>query len=71
MQSHLGCTFAKLEVALCKHYQKVQTNEQVYMVMRVIKQAMKEKVEIYYEHILKLENCLNHKVDDNLLMTFF
>jgi hypothetical protein len=41
------------------------------MAMRVIKQVMKEKVEIYYERILKLANCLNHKVDDNLLMTFF
>jgi hypothetical protein len=27
MQSHLGCTFAKLEVTFCKRYQKVQINE--------------------------------------------
>jgi hypothetical protein len=28
-------------------------------------------MEVYFERILKLANCLNHKVDDNLLMTFF
>jgi hypothetical protein len=27
MQFHLECTFAKLEVVFCKHYQKVQTYE--------------------------------------------
>lgn len=41
------------------------------MALRVIKQAMDKKVEIYYEHLLKLVNCLNHKVDNNLLTTFF
>lgn len=71
MQSHLGCTFAELEVVFYKRYQKVQTNEHVYMVMKVIKQVMKEKVEISYELLLKLANFLNHNVDDNLFMTFF
>jgi len=41
------------------------------MALRVIKQIMDEKVEVYYEHILKLTNYLNHKAYDNLLMTFF
>jgi len=31
-------------------------DEQMYMALRVIKQG--EKVEVYYEHILKLVNCL-------------
>jgi hypothetical protein len=71
MQSHLECTFAKLEVVFCKHYQKVQTYEQGYMALRVIKQAMDGKVEVYYEHILKPTNYLHHKVDNSLFTTFF
>jgi hypothetical protein len=34
-------------------------------------QGSDEKVEVYYEQILKLVNCLQHKVDDNLLTIFF
>jgi hypothetical protein len=30
-----------------------------------------QKVEVYYECILKLANCLNHIKDNNLLTTFF
>jgi hypothetical protein len=36
----------------------MHTNEQVYMVFCVIKQGTAEKVEVYYERILKLANCL-------------
>jgi hypothetical protein len=41
------------------------------MALRVIKQAPFEKMEVYYERIMKLVNCLNHTVDNSLLMTFF
>jgi len=37
----------------------------------VVKQGREEKVEIYYEHILKLTNCLQHQVDESLLTIFF
>jgi hypothetical protein len=37
----------------------------------MIKQGENEKVEIYYERILKLANCLQHQTNDNLLTTFF
>jgi len=40
------------------------------MALRVIKQGNDERVEVYYEWILKLANCLQHKMD-NLLTTFF
>jgi len=43
----------------------------MYMALRVIKQGGEEKVEVYYESILKLANCLQHQVDDNLITTFF
>jgi hypothetical protein len=41
------------------------------MTLKIIKQGNNEKVKIYYERILKLANYLQHKVDDNLLTTFF
>jgi hypothetical protein len=41
------------------------------MPLQVIKQGRDEKVEIYYERILKLTNCLQHKKDNNLLTIFF
>ncbi len=41
------------------------------MAFRIIKQASNKKVEVYCEWILKLANCFQHKVDNNLLTTFF
>jgi hypothetical protein len=46
-------------------------NEEVYMALQVIKQGGDEKVKVYYEHILKLANCLQHQEDDSLLTIFF
>lgn len=60
-----------MEVAFCKHFRTIQNDEQVYMAFTVIKQGNDKKVEVYYERILKLVNRLQHKVDDNLLTTFF
>lgn len=71
MQSHLKCTFAKLEATFCKRYWKVQTYEHVYMALRIIKQTPDEKVEVYYERILKLANYLNHKTNNSLFITLF
>jgi hypothetical protein len=36
----------------------MQTDEQVYMALCVINQGATEKLEVYYERILKLVNCL-------------
>jgi hypothetical protein len=58
MQSNVGCTFLELEVAFCKRYRIIQNNEHVYMALIVIKQGNDEKVEVYYERILKLANYL-------------
>ncbi len=71
MQSHSGYIFLELGAAFCKQYHTIQNNEHVYMAFRVIKQGNDEKVEVYYEQILKLANCFQQKVDDNLLTTFF
>jgi hypothetical protein len=37
----------------------------------IIKQSVTKKVEIYYEWILKLVNCLQHKANDSQLTIFF
>jgi hypothetical protein len=58
MRAHPICIFKELEVTFCKHYRKLQTNEQVYMALQMIKQGKDEKVEVYYECILKLAKCL-------------
>jgi len=71
LKAHLVYKFEKLEATFYKHYQKVQMDEQVYMALWVIKQGGDKKVDIYYEHILKLANCLQHQADDSLLITFF
>jgi hypothetical protein len=60
MKAHPVCKFEKLESAFCKCYRKEQTYEQVYMALRMIKQGGDEKVEVYYERIRKLTNCLQH-----------
>jgi hypothetical protein len=60
-----------LEATFCKHYFTIQNDEQVSMAFRVIKQGSNEKVEVYYERILKLVNFFQHKADDSLLTTFF
>ncbi len=57
MRANLVCRLEELEVAFYKHYLKVQTDEQVYMALWMIKQGGDEKVEVYYECILKLTNC--------------
>jgi hypothetical protein len=63
--------FLELEVAFCKPYYIVQNDELVYMALRIIKQGNNKRVEVYYEWIFKLTNCLQHKANDNLLITFF
>ncbi len=61
----------ELEVAFYKHYRIIQNDEHLYMALKIIKHGSNEKVEVYYEWILKLANYLQHKEDDNLLTTFF
>ncbi len=57
-RAHAVCKFEELGVTFYKRYSKVQTDEQVYMALQMIKQGKDEKVEIYYECTLKLANCL-------------
>jgi hypothetical protein len=69
MKAHQICKFEELEAMFYKHYWKVQMDEQVYMALWMIKQGRDEKVEVYYEFILKLVNNLQHQANDNLMTT--
>jgi hypothetical protein len=41
------------------------------MVLCVIKQRANEKMKVYYEQILKLMNCFQHKANDSMFSIFF
>ncbi len=42
----------------------MKNDEEVYMQLQNIQQQTIERVEVYYERILKLTNCLHVKVID-------
>lgn len=50
--------FANLEQALCRCYQKVQNDEQVYLQLNNLKQESIERIEVSCETLLKLLNSL-------------
>lgn len=64
------CKFEELKVTFYECYKKIQTYEQIYMALWMIKQGEDKKVEIYDEHIQKWPNYF-HQANDNLLTTFF
>ncbi len=58
IQDHPNYTFEELEQAFCKQFKMVNNDEEVYMQLWNIQQPTIERVEIYYEHLLKLTNYL-------------
>jgi hypothetical protein len=64
VQYHPNCTFEELEQAFCKRFKVVKNNEKVYMQLQDIQQQTVEHVEVYYERLLKLTNCLHVKTID-------
>jgi hypothetical protein len=52
-------------------YRKVQNDEQVYLHLKNMKHEKNERVEVYYERLLKLANSLQHMTIDSLLTTIF
>jgi len=71
MNKHPNCTFNEFTQVLCKNYHKVQTDEQIYMTLRTVKQNMNERVEEYYEWIFNLANSLQHSTNNHMLNVFF
>jgi hypothetical protein len=41
--------FSKLSHVFCKHHQKTQNDEQIYMELKNMKQEETKRVEVYYE----------------------
>jgi hypothetical protein len=55
VQDHPNYIFEELEQAFCKRFWIVKNDEEVYMQQRNLQQVG-ERVEVYYEHLLKLAN---------------
>ncbi len=68
---YLYYTFVELQLAFCKRYRKVQNDEQVYLQLKNMKQEKNERVEVYYEILLKLANSLQHKTKNSFLTIIF
>lgn len=49
----------------------MKNNEQVYMQLKMFKQDHMEKMEVYYEHLMKLTNNLLKKTTNSILITMF
>ena len=58
VQDHFNCMFGKLEEVFCKWFQTVKNDEEVYLQLRNIQRQIVECVEVYYEQLFKLANCL-------------
>ncbi len=56
--NHPNYFFEELEQAICKWFKIVKNDEEVYMQLQNIQQQTIESVEVYYECLLKLTNCL-------------
>jgi hypothetical protein len=71
VQDHPNYTFEELEQTFCKLFIIVKNNEEVYIQLHNIKQQTTKCVEVYYEHLLKLVNCLHVRAIYVFLTTIF
>jgi hypothetical protein len=61
MRDYPNCIFVKLQLVFCKWYIKVHNDEQVYLQLKNMKHEKNERMEVYYERLLKFANNLQHK----------
>jgi hypothetical protein len=71
MGDYLGCIFAKLQLTFYKQFRIVQNDEQVYLQLKNMKQEKNERLEVYYERLLKLTNSLQHRTINSFLTIIF
>ncbi len=71
VQDHPNCTFEELEQEFCKGFRTVKNDEEVYVQLWNTQQQIVEHVEVYYERLLKLANCLQVKTIDVFLTIVF
>jgi len=69
MGDYPNYNFAKLQLVFNKKYKKFQSDEQVYLQLKNMKQKKNEKMEVYYERLLKLANSLQQKTTYSFLTT--
>jgi hypothetical protein len=60
-----------LEQEFCKRFWTMNNNKEIYMQLKNLQQQVSEWVKVYYEHLLKLANCLQVKAIDVFLTTIF
>jgi hypothetical protein len=58
-----------LEQAFCKQFKTMKNGEEAYIQLWNTQQQIVEHVEVYYEHLLKLTNCLHVKATCVFLTT--
>jgi hypothetical protein len=71
MQDNPNYRFADLEQNFCRHYRIMQNDEQVYIQLKNLKQESIERIEVYYERLLKLVNNLKTSITDSFLTVMF
>jgi hypothetical protein len=71
VQNHLNYTFDELEQTFNKRFRIVKNDGKFYIHLKNFQQQVSEWVEIYYERLLKLANCLQMKVTDVFLTIIF
>jgi len=58
IQDHPNYTFDGLGQAFCKHFWTMKNDEEIYMQLRNLQRQIGKWVEVYYERLFKLINCL-------------
>jgi len=58
VHDHPSCMFGKLEQVFCKWFQIMKNDEEIYMQLRNIQRQIAKCVEVYYEQLFELTNCL-------------
>jgi hypothetical protein len=68
---HSNCTLKQFKAAFKKRYREQQTNEQVYVALKPLKQGDNKRVEDYYEQFMKLIRCLQTTMGEGLIFSNF
>jgi hypothetical protein len=71
MGDYLNCTFVELQLAFHYRFGIIQNDEQIYTQLKNMKHEENEKVEVYYERLLKLANSFQHKTTNSFLIIIF
>jgi hypothetical protein len=71
LDMHPNCTWKQFKATFKKRYREEQTDEQVYVALKTLKQGDNEGVEDYYERFMKLIRCLQTIVGEGFMLSNF